>query len=191
MNSKIQKIAYSGLMAALCFVGYAVFPAISATGTKVHIGNAFVVLAALLLGGIYGGLAGAIGLSLADILGGYVESSPRTFICKLVIGLIVGLVAHKLGHLSKPQDKKHVVKWTILATLAGLLFNCIFEPALKYVWYSLLTPNIEKAQSAINALMAITTYATLVNALINSVIAIILYIALRPALIKAGLVCRD
>lgn len=191
MNSKIQKIAYSGLMAALCFVGYAVFPAISATGTKVHIGNAFVVLAALLLGGIYGGLAGAIGLSLADILGGYVESSPRTFICKLVIGLIVGLVAHKLGHLSKPQDKKHVVKWTILATLAGLLFNCIFEPALKYVWYTLLTPNIEKAQSAINALMAITTYATLVNALINSVIAIILYIALRPALIKAGLVCRD
>lgn len=191
MNSKIQKIAYSGLMAALCFVGYAVFPAISATGTKVHIGNAFVVLAALLLGGIYGGLAGAIGLSLADILGGYVESSPRTFICKLVIGLIVGLVAHKLGHLSEPQDKKHVVKWTILATLAGLLFNCIFEPALKYVWYTLLTPNIEKAQSAINALMAITTYATLVNALINSVIAIILYIALRPALIKAGLVCRD
>ena len=191
MNSKIQKIAYSGLMAALCFVGYAVFPAISATGTKVHIGNAFVVLAALLLGGIYGGLAGAIGLSLADILGGYVESSPRTFICKLVIGLIVGLVAHKLGHLSEPQDKKHVVKWTILATLAGLLFNCIFEPALKYVWYTLLTPNIEKAQSAINTLMAITTYATLVNALINSVIAIILYIALRPALIKAGLVCRD
>ena len=40
-NDNIKKIAYAGLMAALCFVGYSVFPAISASGTKVHIGNAF------------------------------------------------------------------------------------------------------------------------------------------------------
>ena len=51
-NDNIKKIAYAGLMAALCFVGYSVFPAISASGTKVHIGNAFVILGALLLGGL-------------------------------------------------------------------------------------------------------------------------------------------
>ena len=39
-----MKIAQAGLMAALCYIGYAVFPAISASGTKIHIGNAFVVL---------------------------------------------------------------------------------------------------------------------------------------------------
>ena len=88
----IKKLAFAGLMAALCYVGYAVFPAISASGTKVHVGNAFVVLGALLLGGPYGGLAGAIGLSLADILGGYAQSAPRTFITKLVIGLIVAVI---------------------------------------------------------------------------------------------------
>ncbi len=189
-NTKLIKITYAGLMAALCYVGYAVFPAISASGTKVHIGNAFVVLGALLLGGPYGGLAGAIGLSLADILGGYAASAPRTFICKLVIGLIVGLVAHKIAHISQDHQKTYILKWSSIAAIAGLAFNCVFEPALKYVWFTLLTPNAEKAQAAITALLAVTTYATIINAVINSVIAIVLYSALRPALNKADIFPR-
>ena len=64
-NGQLMKIAQAGLMAALCYIGYAVFPAISASGTKIHIGNAFVVLSAYLLGGVYGGLSGAVGLSIA------------------------------------------------------------------------------------------------------------------------------
>lgn len=186
-KENIQKIALGGLMAALCFVGYVFFPAISASGTKVHVGNAFVVLGALFLGGPYGGLAGAIGLSLADILSGYAASAPRTFITKLVIGLIVGLVAHKIASVSKKHEHSYYIKWSLIASVAGLGFNCVFEPALKWVWYTLLTPNAEKAQSAIKALMAITTYATLINALINTVVAVILYISLRPALMKASL----
>ena len=54
-NKTLLKITYAGLMAALCYVGYAIFPAINAGGTKIHIGNAFVVLGALFLGGLYGG----------------------------------------------------------------------------------------------------------------------------------------
>ncbi|MBO4846607.1 MAG: ECF transporter S component [Lachnospiraceae bacterium] len=186
-NDNIKKIAYAGLMAALCFVGYSVFPAISASGTKVHIGNAFVILGALLLGGLYGGLAGAIGLSLADILGGYAASAPRTFICKLVMGVIVGVIAHKLANISENHPKGYILKWSSIAAVGALAFNCVFEPALKYVWFTLLTPNAEKAESAIKALLAITTYATIINAVINSVIAIILYNALRPALNKADI----
>lgn len=45
-NDQLMKIAQAGLMAALCYIGYAVFPAISASGSKIHIGNAFVVLSA-------------------------------------------------------------------------------------------------------------------------------------------------
>ena len=95
----IKKLAFAGLMAALCYAGYAFIPPLPipglfdlTSGTKVHFGNAFVVLGALFLGGPYGGLAGAVGLSLADILTGYGASAPRTFICKLLIGLIVGLL---------------------------------------------------------------------------------------------------
>ncbi|MBO4560265.1 MAG: ECF transporter S component [Lachnospiraceae bacterium] len=186
-NKTLLKITYAGLMAALCYVGYAIFPAINAGGTKIHIGNAFVVLGALFLGGLYGGLAGAVGLSLADILGGYGASAPRTFICKLVIGLIVGLVAHKIAKISHDHKHAYLLKWSAIASVAGLGFNCVFEPSLKYVWYTLLTPNAEKAASAIKSLVAVTTYATLINAVINSVIAVVAYLALRPVLYRAGL----
>ena len=187
-NDNITKLTISGLMAALCYAGYAVFPAINANGTKVHLGNAFVVLAALLIGGLYGGLSGAIGLALADILSGYAESSPRTFITKLVIGLIVGLVAHKIAKISESHDNAYVIRWSIIAAIAGLGFNCVFEPSLKYVWYTLLTPNAEKATAAIGALVAVTTYATIINAVINTVASVILFNALRPVLYKANLI---
>lgn len=201
MKENTKKLAYAGLMAALCYVGYAVFPAINAMGTKVHIGNAFVVIGALLLGGVYGGLAGAVGLALADILSGYAESSPRTFITKLVIGLIVGLIAHKIAKINEAHPKAYVVKWSLISTIAGLGFNCFFEPALKYVWYTLLYPNPEKIAkmvgaaegtqekaTMIQALVAVTTYATAINAVINTILAVILYNLLRPALIKAGII---
>ena len=186
-NARLLKITYAGLMAALCYVGYAIFPAINAGGTKIHLGNAFVVLGALFLGGLYGGIAGAIGLSLADILGGYSASAPRTFICKLVIGLIVGLVAHHIAKLSHSHPRTYLIRWSVISAVAGLGFNCVFEPSLKYIWYTILTPNAEKAASAIKALVAVTTYATLINAVINSVLAVVAYLALRPLLYRAGL----
>ena len=168
-----MKIAQAGLMAALCYIGYAVFPAISASGTKIHIGNAFVVLSAYLLGGVYA------------------ASAPRTFITKLVIGLIVGFVAHKIAKISDEHDHAYVIRWSAIAAVCGLGFNCFFEPALKYVWYTLLFPNADKAASAIKALIAITTYTPIINAVINAVIAVVLYAALRPALKRAGFIAAE
>jgi len=185
-REQLQKVIQAGLMAALCYIGYAVFPAISASGTKIHIGNAFVVMAAYLLGGVYGGLSGAVGLSIADITGGYAASAPRTFLTKLAIGLVTGFVAHKIAKLSKDHPQGYILKWSVISAVCGLGFNCIFEPSLKYVWYTLLFPNADKAASAIKALLAVTTYSTIINAVINSVIAVVLYMALRPAPKKAG-----
>ena len=42
------------------------------------------VLAALLLGGYWGGLAGAVGMTIADLTTSYVTSAPKTFFLKLV-----------------------------------------------------------------------------------------------------------
>ena len=58
-----NKLAQAGLMAALCYIGFAFFKIDIPVGpekTAFHLGNVFCVLGALLLGGPWGGLAGAV-----------------------------------------------------------------------------------------------------------------------------------
>ena len=103
--------------------------------TSLHIGNAFCVLAALLLGGVYGGLAGAIGMTIADILDPiYIVGAPKTFILKFCIGLIVGLVAHRIAKINESTDKKYVFRWSLIASIAGLGFNVIADPLVGYFY---------------------------------------------------------
>lgn len=101
-NEKVQKLTLTALMAALSYVIFT-FLQIKVTlpggsATSFHLGNAVVVLAALLLGGVYGGIGGAIGMTIGDLLDPiYITGAPKTFFLKLMIGVITGLVAHKLG----------------------------------------------------------------------------------------------
>ena len=105
------------------------------SATSIHIGNAFCVLAALLLGGVYGGLAGAIGMGIADIMDPvYITGAPKTFVLKFCIGLIVGLVAHKVAKINESTDKKYVFKWSVIASVAGLAFNVIADPIVGYFY---------------------------------------------------------
>ena len=107
-NQTILKLAQTALMAALCFVSFTFLqikiPMPGGDATSIHIGNAFCVLAALLLGGVYGGLAGAMGMTIADIMDPvYILGAPKTFVLKLCIGLIVG----PGGPQSGEDQRKH------------------------------------------------------------------------------------
>lgn len=104
-TNKILKIVMIGLMAGLCYISFMFFQIkIPTPGgfTSFHLGNTFCVLAALLLGGLEGGLAGAIGMGIADLLDPtYAIVAPKTMILKLGIGLVTGFVAHKIFHVQK------------------------------------------------------------------------------------------
>ena len=83
-NEKVQKLTLTALMAALSYVIFT-FLQIKVTlpggsATSFHLGNAVVVLAALLLGGVYGGIGGAIGMTIGDLLDPiYITGAPKTF----------------------------------------------------------------------------------------------------------------
>ena len=66
----VHELALTGVMAALSLVAYLFFRVPFYGGSSFHLGNTFTALTALLLDGVSGGLAGAIGLALADILAG-------------------------------------------------------------------------------------------------------------------------
>lgn len=186
-NEKIQKLVLTGVFAALSYVVFTflqikiMLP--GGDATSFHLGNAVCVLGALLLGGLYGGIGGAIGMTIGDLLDPiYIVYAPKTFVLKLCIGLISGLIAHKLGKITQIDDTKKVLKWTILAALGGLLFNTIFDPLVGY-FYKLVI--LGKPAAELTLAWNVTT--TSVNTVLSAIVSVTVYMALRPALKKAGM----
>ena len=191
MNSKTlttRKIVFAALMAALCYIGFTYFRIDIPVGTEktaFHLGNVFCVLAALLIGGFWGGMSGAVGMTIADLTTGYVTSAPKTFFLKLCIGLITGAVAHKAFHISNAENRKvSLPAATILSCAAGMGFNVIADPVVGY-FYKTYILGIPQEVANIWAKMGAVT--TLVNAIIAVIAATIFYLALRPALKHANL----
>lgn len=189
-NGKIMKLAETALLAALCFVSFTFLqikiPAPGGDATSLHIGNAFCVLGALLLGGWYGGLAGAIGMTIADLMDPvYIVGAPKTFLLKLCIGLVTGLVAHKIAKINESQDKKYVFKWSVLAAVAGLGFNVIADPIVGYFYKQYI---LGQPQEMAQVLAKMSAAATFINAVVSVILVGFLYNAVRPALIKMQLI---
>lgn len=186
-KGNIKRLAQAGLLAALCYIGFAFLKIDIPVGTEktaFHFGNVFCVLAALLLGGYWGGLAGAIGMTVGDLTTAYVTSAPKTFFLKLCIGLIVGLVAHKIFKLSRSHSAKYVTGVTVLASVCGMGFNIIADPLTGYFYKMYLLGVPQDIASALAKMSAVTTF---VNAIVAVVAASAIYVALRPALKKANL----
>lgn len=189
-NEMLIKLAQTGLMAALCFVTFTFFqikiPMPGGGATSFHVGNAFCVLAALILGGWYGGLAGAIGLGIADMLDPvYITGAPKTFVLKLCIGLITGLIAHRIAKINESRDKKYIFRWSMIASAAGLAFNVIADPLVGFFYNQYI---LGQPQQIAGVLAKWSTATTFVNAVLSLIIAGALYNALRPILLKTGII---
>lgn len=187
-NPTIIKLAQTAVIAALCYVAFTFLQIKIPVGgdyTSLHIGNAFCVLGALLLGGWYGGLAGAIGMTIADLMDPvYITVAPKTFILKLCIGLVTGFVAHSIGKINASSDRKHVAKWSTLAVVAGLAFNVVADPVAGFFYKKYILGQPQELAAALAKMSAVTT---LVNAAVSALLVVFLYQAVRPALIRLQL----
>lgn len=183
-----RKIVIAALMAALCYIGFSCFRIdipVGSEKTAFHLGNVFCVLAALLIGGFWGGMSGAVGMTIADLTSGYVTSAPKTFVLKLCIGLVSGFVAHKVFHISKDTARRVSLPIaTVLSSLAGMAFNVVADPVVGY-FYKTYVLGVPQDAAAIWAKMGAVT--TLVNAIVAVIVATVFYLALRPALKRSNL----
>ena len=172
-----KELALTGVMAALSLVAYLFFRVPFYGGSSFHLGNTFTALTALLLDGVSGGLAGAIGLALADIL--------ATFVLKFIIGITCGTVAHKVFKLRDldRHSKGYLLK-VIVAGGSGLLLNVITDPFLGYFRNIYI---FGQEYTVAQALSKIAGGVTFVNSVASTMCVVILYLALRPALERAGL----
>ncbi|CAG9709054.1 ECF transporter S component [Clostridium neonatale] len=188
-NIRTKKLIQTALLAALCFVSFTFLqikiPLPGGDASSLHIGNAFCVLASLLLGGLYGGLAGAIGMTIADILDPvYIIVAPKTFLLKLCIGLITGLIAHNYAKISESNDKKYIFKWSIIAAVGGLAFNVVADPVVGYFYKQYILGQPQESASILAKLSTVTTF---VNSVVSVILVAFIYNVLRPILKNSGL----
>ena len=86
------------------------------TGGYIHPGDAIVILAGIILGPVYGMLAGGIGSALSDLIGGYFIYVPITFVIKGLVALAAGLLYQKIG---KNQKSRYIA--VILGGVADII----------------------------------------------------------------------
>lgn len=186
-DKRVYKIALTGLMAALSYVAFTFLqikvPLPGGDATSFHLGNTICVLGALLTGSFYGGLGGAIGMTIGDLMDPvYILYAPKTFILKFCIGAIAGVVAHRIGHINKQTDRKQILKWTILSAVCGLGFNVIFDPLFGYFYKLLII-----GKPAAELVLKWNFLTTGTNAVLSAIAAVVIYTAVRPVLKKSGL----
>lgn len=126
MNSNLKKLVMTALFAALtCVATSSIRIPTPGTSGYIHPGDAIVILSGIILGPVYGLLAGGIGSALADLLGGYLVYVPITFAVKGLIALFCGLVYKKMNASSKARYTAVVIGGVIdIVLVAGGYFVC-------------------------------------------------------------------
>ncbi len=117
MNNNLKKLILAALFAALsCVATMSIRIPTPGTGGYIHPGDAIVILSGVILGPVWGFLAGGIGSALSDLIGGYFVYVPITFVIKGLVALAAGLLYQKIG---KTQKSRYVA--VILGGVADII----------------------------------------------------------------------
>ncbi len=180
-NISIQKLTLAALFAALAWVVFVLLrfriPGPTPDGILVHFANCICVLAGMVLGPIWGGLSGAIGLTIADLTAGYVNAMIPTFFGKLIIGLVAGILVRQLKVKQQQEVKQRFIRCAVICVIILLIINPLFDPWLRYRIYQLLgvTKDLAKLYQWANI------YASVINGITNSALLLVLYSSLSKA----------
>lgn len=117
MNNNLKKLILAALFAALsCVATMSIRIPTPGTGGYIHPGDAIVILSGVILGPVWGFLAGGIGSALSDLIGGYFIYVPITFVIKGLVALAAGLLYQKVG---KNQKSRYIA--VILGGVADII----------------------------------------------------------------------
>lgn len=115
-RTKTFDLVITAILAALIFVA-TLFINIKlpiGQGGLIHLGTAMLFIAAILFGPKKGAWAGAIGMGLFDIVGGWFIWAPTTILARALQGAIVGKIAWSKGY------KGNNIKLNIVATVVSI-----------------------------------------------------------------------
>lgn len=96
-NKTLFKLTSSAVFAALILAAtYFALPIPGGQG-YVNLGDGIILVAALWLGPLWGGIAAAVGAGLTDLILGYVYYAPATFVIKWLMAVVMFLLFKALS----------------------------------------------------------------------------------------------
>ncbi|MGN7409398.1 MULTISPECIES: ECF transporter S component [unclassified Sporosarcina] len=129
-------------------------------GGLIHLGTGALFIAAILFGPKKGALAGAIGMGLFDIFGGWIIWAPTTIIARALQGYIVGKIAWSNGH--RGDNSKLNILAGVASTPVMLAVYYIGQAIMYNNWAApLASVPGDLIQSAVGLLIAIPLCITL------------------------------
>lgn len=178
---RLYGIVFTGLMAAMVFVTTMFLKVQIPTPsgpTMLKVGNIICLLAGLMFGPLYGGLASGIGSALYDLLDpNYAAEAWITFVRFFLMGFLCGLIAHAGG--KKGRDDKLNAVAAAVASVFSWLFYIVKNVVVLMMAGSAFGPAL-----IANSAKMITSG---VNAVIAVVFSVLLAKPLMMALERAGL----
>ena len=118
-SQKTMDLIITAMLVALVFVStffLNIKLPIAANGGLVHLGTAMLFIASILFGPKKAALAGAIGMGLFDIVGGWALWAPITIVARGLQGYIVGKIAWSKGR------KGTSIALNVTATIVSIPF---------------------------------------------------------------------
>ena len=118
-RGKTYDLIITSMLVALVFVATVFINIrlpIAANGGLVHLGTAMLFIASILFGPKKGAIAGAVGMGLFDLVGGWLVWAPITIIARGIQGYIVGKIAWSKGR------KGDSIALNITATIVSIPF---------------------------------------------------------------------
>jgi len=159
MASKVKKLVFTALMAALTCVATLVIKVPTPSQGYIHLGDCIVLLCGWMLGPVYGACAASIGSALADVLSGYMIYVPATFVTKGLTAFIVWGIYRLL------KERINRVLALCLSSVAAELFMVISYYLFEGVIYGFIPSLANVPANLIQALSGVILGVVLMKAM--------------------------
>jgi uncharacterized membrane protein len=93
-SQRVREMVQIALMTALTYLSVSYLNIPNGFGGVIHLGDSVIFVTAILLGTRQAAISGAIGMTMFDAFSPYAAYAPYTFVIKLGMALIVGLLAN-------------------------------------------------------------------------------------------------
>lgn len=168
-QKKLLNYVLAAVMAAMIFVAtyFLKIPITTPAGpTMLKVSNILILLAGMLFGGVYGGLAAGIGSALYDLLDPvYMTSAPFTFAFFFIMAFVCGTISN-WGDAKGTSVKRNLIGavcggvsyWTLYiakSIITLMIEGSVFEAAVTAVVPKMVTSGINQVAAIIGAMLLV------------------------------------